>query len=173
MSAKLENALVIPYNLKSQFEKFLVANGNSKELDLNQILPFTGERTEVNLMNFWGIAENPIISQTATLAHVDDQDTFTHMVYHFETESLSSEVVGALALAICGNIEYYHFDHYGDFSHHRIYEFFEAKDGKNASYEVKDDLTPVDDICQFLFGKEYEAHLEDSFYVLPFPASGF
>lgn len=162
MSAKLENALVIPYNLKAQFENFLVANGDSKELNLNQILPFTGERTEVNLVNFWGIAENPIISQTATLAHLHDLDTLTSMVYHFETRSLSSEVVGALALAIGGNIEYYHFDHERKFQYVHFYEFFEAKDGKDAYYEFKDTSAHVDDVCQFLFDKWHEDHLKEN-----------
>lgn len=162
MSATLENALVIPFSLKEKFELFLVANGEQQELDLNQILPFTGERTEVNLMNFWGIAENPVISETATLTDLNDLNDITHMVYHFETESLSSETLGALALAIGGTIKYYHFDHHGDFYHHCIYEFFEAKDGQNAYYKMEDFSNDIDGICDFLFDKWHEEHLTEN-----------
>lgn len=162
MSATLENALVIPFNLKDRFEKFLLTKGEVQGLHLNQILPFTGERTEVNLMNFWGVTVNPVISKIAPLAYEANKDIITHMVYHFETESISSEVVGALALAIGGNIEYYHFDHHGESDHHRIFEFFGAKDGADAYYEVEDASSDIDDICEFLFGKWYEEHLQDS-----------
>ena len=162
MSATLENALVIPCKLKDQFEKFLLTKDEVQELHLNQILPFTGERTEVNLLNFWGVNVNPVISKIVPLAYEANQETVTHIAYHFETESVSSEVVAALAMAIGGNIEYYHFDHHGEFDHHRIYEFFEAKDGVDAYYEVEDASSDIDDICEFLFGKWYEEHLQDS-----------
>lgn len=162
MSATLENALIIPSKLKDQFEKFLLPNGELQELNLNQILPFTGDHTEVNLLNFWGVAINPVISKIAPLAYAADKKTITHMAYHFETESISSEVVGALSLAIGGDIEYYHFDHLGGFDHHRIYEFFEAKDGANAYYEVEDSSSDIDDICDFFFGKWYDEHLAEN-----------
>lgn len=162
MSATLENALVIPCKLKDQFEKFLLTNDEVQELNLNQILPFTGERTELNLLKFWGVTVNPVISKIVPLAYEANQENVTHIAFHFETESISSEVVAALAMAIGGNMEYYHFDHHGEFDHHRIYEFFEAKDGADAYYEVEDASSDIDDICEFLFGKWYEEHLQDS-----------
>lgn len=162
MTASLENALIIPCKLKEKFEKFLLPNGELQELNLNLILPFTGVRTEVNLLNFWGININPVISKIAPLAYEADNEEITHIAYHFETESISSEVVGALALAIGGDIEYYHFDHLGGFDHHHIYEFFEAKDGANAYYEVEESSSDIDDICDFFFGKWYDEHLKEN-----------